>query len=392
MKISRCFGAIALELLAFLFCLFGLTAIAGSKDEMLVYFGTYTGARSRGIYLSRFNPNTGVLSAPELAAETRNPSFLALPPNNKFLYAISEKPNLDGSRMGGVSAFGIDPATGALTLLNQQSTGGSGPCHVSVDRTGVCLLVANYGSGGVAALPVSPDGRLNPPSTIIQHEGSSVDPQRQKGPHAHFIIPDPGNRFALACDLGLDKILVYRFEPGSGRLAANERPFAAIKPGSGPRHLAFDPAGQHVYLLNEMAGTLTVFQYAPQSGGLRELQTISTLVPDFKGANTSAEVQVHPNGKFVYASNRGDSTLAVFAVDSATGLLTSVQHQSSGGKTPRHFALVPGGNWLLAENQDSDNVVVFRIDPKTGCLAPAGQQIQVGAPVCSVFLQPSDRQ
>ena len=355
----------------------------------LVYIGTYTGAKSKGIYVSRFDPATGRLTPPELAAETASPSFLALRPDRRFLYAVGESTNLGGKRGGAVSAFGLDPKTGKLTLLNHQPSGGLGPCHLAVDQTGKCLLVANYGSGSIAVLPIRSDGCLGDPGTIIQHHGSSVNLQRQAGPHAHFIIPDPANLFALTCDLGLDQVLVYRLDPAKASLAANDPPFATVKPGAGPRHLAFDPSGRFVFVINEMGSTLTAFAYDAKRGALKEVQTLSTLPAGFTEKSTCAEVQVHPSGKFVYGSNRGHDSIAVFSFDSASGELAPVEHQPTQGKNPRHFALDPTGRWLLAENQDSDSIVVFRVDAQTGRLTPAGQTVSVGKPVCVVFVPTS---
>jgi 6-phosphogluconolactonase len=364
--------------------MFAETAPAGGG--LRVYVGTYTGAKSKGIYCCRFDPASGRLTAPELAAETPSPSFLAIHPNRRFLYAAGEATHLGGKPVGAVSAFKLDSRTGQLALLNQESSGGEGPCHVAVDTTGRCLLVADYGSGGIAALPIRADGSLAVPSVVIQHRGSSVNPQRQAEPHAHFITPDPRNRFALTCDLGLDQVLVYRFDPAKSLLVPNTPPFAAVNPGSGPRHLAFHPSGRFVFLINEMGLTLTVFGYDANQGTLRELQTISTLPEGFKGNSTCAEVQVHPSGRFVYGSNRGHDSIAVFRFDAASGKLANAEFQPTQGKTPRHFALDPAGHWLLAENQDSDSIVVFRVDSKTGGLSPAGQEVSVGSPVCVVFL------
>ena len=350
-----------------------------------VYFGTYTGAKSRGIYVSSFDGSTGRLSSPELAVETKNPSFLALAPNRRVLYSVGEVDSFRGQRAGVVSAFKIE-ASGKLTSLNEQPSGGTGPCHLALDRSESCVLVANYGSGSVASLPLNPDGRLGEPVDSIQHHGSSIDPRRQSGPHAHFIVPDLANRFALACDLGLDKVFVYRLDPARGRLVPNDPPSVSVKPGSGPRHLAIHPNGRFVYVLNEIASTLNVFVYEPQTGTLKELQSVPTLPEDFKGQNICAEVQVHPSGRFVYASNRGHDSLCVFSVDSNTGRLTFVERQSSQGKTPRHFTLDPSGNWLVAENQDSNRIVVFRVDPPTGRLQPTGHAAELEAPVCAVFV------
>jgi 6-phosphogluconolactonase (cycloisomerase 2 family) len=363
-----------------------LQAPSEFAGKSLVYFGTYTGAKSKGIYVSQFDSVTGKLSAPELAAETRNPTFLAVAPGGNFLYAVNEVDEISGKPGGAVSAFARDASTGKLTLLNQQDSGGVGPCHVAVDATGKCLLVANYGSGSVAALPIQTDGSLGEATTFLQHTGSGANPQRQAGPHAHFILPSPDNRFTLDCDLGLDKIFINHLDANSGKLTAGEPPFATVAPGSGPRHLVFSPDGRFVYVVNEMGGAITVFSYAAANAVMTEVQTISTLPEDFAGKNTAAEIAMHPNGKFLYASNRGHDSIAVFAVNQQTGQLTFVEHQSTLGRAPRHFAIDPTGRWLLAENQTSSSVVVFAIDPDTGRLQPTGQSIAVGSPVCAVFV------
>jgi 6-phosphogluconolactonase len=364
------------------------TSVASALPEgsMLVYIGTYTGSKSQGIYVSRFDPTTGSLSQPELAAEAKNASFLALHPDRRLLYAVGEVDTFGGKQAGSVSAFRIDSKSGKLDLLNQQPSGGTGPCHLAVDAAGKCILVANYGSGSIAALPIQAGGKLGEPSAIIQHQGSSLNPQRQTGPHAHFITSDPANRFVLACDLGLDKVLVYRFDPAKAALQPNEPASISLKAGAGPRHLAFHPNGRLAYVINEMGSTLTVFAYDAKRGALRELQSLSTLPGSFKGNNTCAEVQIHPSGKFVYASNRGHDSIALFGVEPETGKLIELGHQSTGGKTPRHFALDPAGKWLLAENQDSDTIVVFRVDSQTGKLTATGSPLHVGAPVCVLFV------
>jgi 6-phosphogluconolactonase len=310
-----------------------------------------------------------------------------LHPNGRFLYAVSEMDNTGGKPGGAVAAFTVDAKTGKLTPLNQQSSGGGGPCHLAVDKTGKCLLVANYGTGSIAALPIGNDGSLGERATTIQHEGSSVDKGRQEGPHAHYITTDPANRLALVCDLGLDKVLVYKLSPDTAKLVANEPAFASVAPGAGPRHLVFHPDGRAVYVINEMALTMTALSYDSR-GNMKELQTISTLPADFNGKGSCAEVEVHPSGKFLYGSNRGHDSIAVFAIDANTHKLTLVEHQPTRGKTPRHFAIDPTGKWLLAENQNSDSVVVFKIDSATGRLSPTGQTVEVGAPVCIVFASP----
>ena len=357
-----------------------------ADGTMLVYFGTYTGAKSKGIYVSRFDTATGRLTDPELAVATASPSFLAIHPSQRFLYAAGETSILNGKRVGAVSAFSVNAKTGRLTFLNRQSSGGEGPCHVAVDQSGKCLVVANYGDGTIAALPIQADGALAEPGTVIQHKGSSVNPTRQAGPHAHSMTIDPSNRIVLACDLGLDEVLAYRLDPAKATLVANDTPFVAIKPGLGPRHLAFHPSGRFVFLISEMGSTLTAFAYDAKRGALKELQTISTLPKEFSGNSAGAEVAVHPSGKFVYGSNRGHNSIAVFGFDPKRGQLTCLQYQSTEGKIPRHFALDPTGKWLLAENQESDSVVVFRVDAKTGRLSPTKEKISVGSPVCALFV------
>jgi 6-phosphogluconolactonase len=258
---------------------------------------------------------------------------------------------------------------------------------VAVDRAGKNVLVANYGSGSVACLPIGGDGRLSPAASFQQHEGSGANPQRQQGPHAHSINLDAANRVAIAADLGLDKLFVYRFDAPQGTLTPNDPPFARVAPGSGPRHFAFHPDGAHAYVINEITLTITAFDYDPGRGVLSEIQTLSTLPEGVQGKNLStAEVQVHPSGRFLYGSNRGHNTIAIFAIDPASGRLRAVGHQSTEGKTPRNFGIDPTGRYLLAANQDSGTMVVFRIDPQTGQLQPTGQSVAVPKPVCVKFV------
>ncbi len=307
-------------------------------------------------------------------------------PNRHFLYAVGEIDNFEGKRTGAVSAFSIETKTGQLKLLNQQPSGGLGPCHLVLDSTGACVLTANYGSGSIALLPVHKDGTLSEPASTIQHSGASADPQRQAGPHAHFITTDAGSRHALVCDLGLDQVLIYRLEGNPAKLVPNDPPSASVAPGAGPRHLALAPDGKVAYVINEMGSSITAFAYDGPRGALTVLQTVSTLPEKLAGNNSCAEIAVHPSGKFVFGSNRGHDSIAVFAVDGKSGNLKFVEHQSTQGKTPRHFAIDPTGQWLLAENQDSDSVVVFSVDEKTGRLKPTGQTLEVPAPVCAVFV------
>ena len=360
---------------------------------MLVYFGTYTGEKSKGVYVSRLDLASGALTPPELAAETASPSFLAVHPSQKFLYAANEVSEFQGKASGSVSAFAIDRNTGRLTALNQQPSVGRGPAHLVVDKAGRNVLVANYGGGSVAVVPIGTDGALKPPSAFIQHTGASVNPQRQQGPHAHSINVDPANRFAYVADLGLDKVLVYRFDAEKGSLVANDPPFAAVAPGAGPRHVAIHPNVPFAYVINEISVTVTAFRRDPDRGSLTEMQTISTLPPGqaVEPGFSTADVQVHPSGRFLYGSNRGHDTIVVFAIDEKSGGLTHVENRPTQGSTPRGFGIDPTGKYLLAANQRSDSVVVFRIDQQTGRLAPTGQTIEVGTPVCVKFVERSVR-
>ncbi len=364
---------------------------APAAGAFFVYLGTYTGQKSKGIYRCRFDAATGRLSAPELAAETQNPTWLDIHPRLPALYSAGRPLLLaanevgGGGREGSVSAYAIDRAGGKLTLINRQSSRGSGPCHLSIDPSGRCALVANYGSGSIAALPVDADGSLREASAFVQHSGSSVNKSRQQGPHAHWIDVVPGSRFVFTCDLGLDKVLVYELDAAAGSLKARDPAWVSLKPGAGPRHLAFHPTGRFAYVINEMGNSVAVFALEPERGALRELQTVPTLPEGFAGQSSTAEIQAHPSGRFLYGSNRGHDSIVVFAIDSKTGLLSAVQHEPTRGRTPRNFAIDPTGRWLLAANQGTDSVAVFRIDPQTGRLAPTGEKQDVGAPVCVQF-------
>jgi 6-phosphogluconolactonase len=344
--------------------------------------GTYTDGKSKGIYLFRLNTATGKLTPEGVAAETPNPTFLAIHPTRKYLYAANEISNYDGANAGAISSYSVDQKSGKLTFLNRQSTKGPGPCHLIVDKTGKYVLFANYGGGSVGVLPIHPDGSLAPASAFIQHKGSSVNKQRQEGPHGHSINLDSSNKHAYAADLGLDKVLIYKFNSNDGTLKPNDHPFVSIAPGSGPRHFAFHPSGKYAYVINEMANTVTAFSYSPGSGALAEIQTISSLPKGFTGTSYTAEVVVHPSGKFLYGSNRGHNSIAIFKIDEATGMLTFEGTESTQGKFPRNFVIDPTGMTLIAENQDSDSLVVFRIDPSTGKLKPTGQTLEVPKPVC----------
>jgi 6-phosphogluconolactonase len=358
-----------------------LTTFAqAAQPPYFVYFGTYTKGMSKGVEVARFDASTGKLSKPETAVETPNPSFVAIHPNHKFLYAVGEQSE------GIVSAFRIDPSTGKLTLLNSAPSRGSGPCHVNVDRSGKFVLLANYNSGSAAVYALKDDGSIGEPTGFQQHTGSGPDRRRQAGPHAHSINLSADNRFAIVADLGLDKVFVYRFDAEKGTILPNEPPYTSVMPGGGPRHFAFHPNKKFAYVINEMASKIIAFNWDAARGALTEVQSISTLPVDFKGSSSSAEVQVHPSGKFVYGSNRGDDSIAAFNVDRKTGKLTMIGNTPTEGKTPRNFGIDPTGKWMIVANQDTNNVVVFKIDTKTGKLTATGQEYQVGAPVCVKFM------
>jgi 6-phosphogluconolactonase len=344
-----------------------------------VYVGTYTNKASKGIYAMDMDPKTGSLTEPKLAAETPSPAFLALHPNRKLLYAVNEVAEFRGEKAGSVSAFAIN-ADGTLKALNAQSSGGPGPCHLDIDAAGRNVVVANYAGGSVAVLPVEKDGTLRPPANVVLHGGSSVNPRRQEGPHAHCAVLAPPS-FAIVADLGLDKTFVYELDREKSALRSHQ--VAQAPPGSGPRHAAVHPTGKWLYVNNEMTSTVSVFNFG--TGAPAEVQNLSTLPQPTRG-NSTAEIAVHPSGKFVYVSNRGHDSIAIFKVDSATGKLTAAGHQSTQGKTPRNFAIAPGGQFLLAANQGTDNVVVFRIDQETGALTPAGATATVPTPVCITFV------
>ena len=371
--------------------LFLSSLLLASGGESLVYIGTYTvganpTAKAKGIYGFRFEPKTETITPLGLVAETPSPSFLALHPNRRFLYAANEH---DGDDRPGhdntVSAFAIDRNTGKLTLLNQTSSRGEGPAHLVVDRTGKAALVGNYRSGSVALLPIQKDGKLGDATAFDQHHGSSVKP-RQAGPHAHGVAFSPDNRFALVAEHGTDQLMIYRFDPAKGSLIANDPPFWKVSPGMAPRHLAFHPGRDFLYVLNELGSSITALGYDAGKAGMGELQTLSTLTPGFTGQNTTAEIQVDRAGRFLYASNRGHDSIAVFAIDSTWGMLSLVELTPTGGKTPRSFSLDPSGAFMFVTNQDSDNIVIFRVDPKSGRLTPAGRTLEVPTPVCVPFV------
>lgn len=367
------------------------TASAADKTsgptQFRAYVGTYTGKKSQGIYTFTFNSATGEVGKPELAVETTNPSFLAIHPSGKSLYAVGEVAAVDGKKGGGVSAFAILP-DGKLKLLSQASTVGSGPCHISVDKSGKVALAANYGGGSVVALPIKADGSVGSHTGFVQHEGKSVT-KRQSQPNAHSVNLSPDNRFAFVADLGLDKVLIYKLDAAKGTLTPNEPAFATVPAGSGPRHFAFHPSGKFAYVINEITLSMTAFSYDAAKGALTEIHTVSTLPaadgPGPKPGWSTAEVVAHPGGKFLYGSNRGHDTIAVFSV-AADGKITLVQNAAAEVKTPRNFNLDPTGQWLFTEGQGSDTIALFKVDQATGKLTATGTKLEVGSPVCMKFL------
>ncbi len=354
----------------------------GNSDEVRVYIGTYTHGDSEGIYVYRLDLSSGALEFESKATGVESPSFLALHPEHRYLYAVNAVREVDGVPSGCVSAFRISPDTGALTFLNRQLSGGPGPCHVSVDLTGRYVLVANYAGGSVAMLPIQSDGRLGEATDFVQHAGSSVNPDRQEGPHAHSINIDAGNRYAFAPDLGTDKILIYELDLDHGKLKPNSQPWVEVHAGAGPRHFDFHPSGRWAYAINELDSTMTAFDYDSSGGVLTEIESVPTLPDDFDGKSHCADVHVSASGKFVYGSNRGHDSIVIFAIDEHTGQLSLVGHESTQGEIPRNFAIDPTGTLLLAANQESDSVVTFWIDAETGELNPTGHVAEVPTPVC----------
>ncbi len=384
MKITRRISAFLLLIASLIFSVaVGHVNKPAAKHKYLVFVGTYTTkTESKGIYAYEFDADTGKLTPKGVAAETPDPSWVAVHPSGKFLYAANE-----AGKTSTVSAFAIDVKTGKLTLLNQLPSLGEDPCYLSFDKTGKYVLVANYSSGTVAVFPILADGRLGEHTALVKDQGATgPDKERQEGPHAHWIETPPDNRFALAADLGLDEVLVYKFDAASGTLTPNEPAFARLKAGSGPRHVAFHPKGKFVFVVSELTSTATSFAYDAKKGTLKEIGTVSTLPPGFSGRNDVAEAAVYPNGKFLYVSNRGNESLAILSIDPAKGTLGPVGGIPTGGKEPRHFAIDPSGKYLLAENQLSNNIVVFKIDLATGGLTPTGQVVEVPSPVDITFL------
>jgi 6-phosphogluconolactonase len=358
-------------------------------DDTLVYVGTYTGGKSasNGIYV--FKLQTSGLEVSQnitlvplgLAAEAANPSFIETDAKRRLLFAVNE-----GAK-GMVSSFAIG-GDGKLTPINQVSSKGSGPCHLVLDKQGRHLLVSNYNDGSVAVIPVGSEGRLGEATDVKQHSGKSVHPERQTAPHAHCATFDPANQFAFVCDLGLDKVMAYKFDAAQGKLTPADPPFVALKPGAGPRHMVFRPDGKFAYVINELDSTISAFAYDAAAGALKEIETVTTLPGYYDGPNTAAEIGMHPSGKFLFASNRGNESVVLFTVDAEKGTLTWVEEQNTGGKTPRHFGIEPSGKHMAIVNQNSDTVLASRIDKDNGRLKPSGVFAKCPTPACAVFLSP----
>jgi 6-phosphogluconolactonase len=381
-----------LALLVFATCAGGASdkkvAAVNKTDSYFMYVGTYTaeGSTSKGIYGYRFSPGNAQVTPVGLAAQATNPSFLAVHPSHRFLYAVNETGNYKGQKSGAVSAFAIDRATGKLTLLNEVPSGGADPCYITVDKTGKFVLVANYTGGSVSVFPILQDGRLGDASAFVQHTGKGSNPKRQEGPHAHSIDLSPDNRFAIVDDLGLDETLVYKFDSAKGSLVPDEPAFAKADAGAGPRHFAFHPHRNFGYVIDEMGSMVSVFSFDAAGGVLRPLQTISTIPKNFAGQNDDAEIQVHSSGKFLYASNRGHDSIAVFAIDQSKGTLTLIEYVPTKGQSPRNFEIDPTGTLLFAANEKSDNIVIFRINAQTGRLTATDKVLDISQPVCVKFV------
>jgi 6-phosphogluconolactonase len=359
--------------------------VSSITQNPIVLIGTYTeheGSQSKGIHIYRLALSSGELIFQQEVVGILNPSYLAIHPNRSFLYAVNEVDDFVGQEGGGVSAFAIDADSGELELLNTQSSRGKAPCHISVERTGRFAVVGNYGGGNAAILPILEDGQLGPATDVVQHSGSSIDPERQTAPFVHSILPDPTNRFAVVADLGMDRLMIYAMDLEHGKL--NRHAQVRVRPGSGPRHTVFHPNGQYLFLINELNSTLVVYRYDSNAGALEELQTVSTLPPGIEAKNLCADLHIY--GRYLYASNRKHDSIAWYLIDEDTGRLTYQDEIPSGGKEPRNFAIDPTGSFLLAAHERSDNVVVFQIDPSTGRLNQTGLETRISHPACVKFL------
>jgi 6-phosphogluconolactonase len=361
-----------------------LTGVLSAQSSYFVYVASQTPHATKGIYAYRFSPEAGRLTSIGRVAELAGASFLATDPHHRVLYVASEAGQAPGSN-GFLSSYAIDPRSGALKLLNKAEMGG-GPCHLSVDQTSKILFVANYGNGTVASFALNADGSIGKQTGFDQHTGKGPNAERQEGPHAHAVVLSPDNRFLFVPDLGSDQIKIYRVDAAKSTFAPNNPSFASVKPGLGPRHLLFGPGGKFAYVICEMGSSVVALAYDPAKGSLTPVQTISTLPANFKGIDNSAEIDISPSGRFLYASNRGHDSIAVFAIDPGNGTLTKVRVVPTRGKIPRNFALDPTGKYLVAANQKSNQMVVFAVDQTTGLLQPTGQVLDIEEPVCVLFV------
>ena len=357
------------------------------EGEALVYVGTYTDDPDEGIYHFRMDLSTGAIEAAGVTREVPNPFFLTIDGQGRRLYAANGVDETEGEPGGTVSAFSIDAETGALTFLNRQLSCGAFPCYLSIDRSEQNLLVGNYNSGSVAVLPIVEEGWLGPATDAVQHEGSSLDGERQDGPHVHSVVLDPEERHAFVADLGIDKVFIYPFDSLGGRFMPEEPSSVGVTAGAGPRHFRFHPSGRYAYLINELSSVLTVFDYDRETGSLTEVQSVSALPSGFDGTNYAADVKILPSGDFLYSSNRGHDSIAIFAIDQYTGRLTEVGYEPAGGSWPWDLAIDPTSRFLLAANQRSDNVVVFRIEQAKGRLMATGYEARVPRPVSVELMQ-----
>lgn len=383
--LSANFGSIIMGLA--LVCSQFLFSCSSPEKGVLVFAGTYTNNGSEGIYSFRFDTVTGEFTPIQLAAKTENPSFIAIDTKGEFLYAVNEVDNLNDTQAGAISVFSIDSESGKLNFLQSVSSLGKAPCHLSIDKSGKYILVANYNSGNFAVFPIKNDGTLGEKAALVQNEGTSVNTERQNGPHAHCIQVTGNNKFVMVADLGIDRIVINKFDVSTGGLTPGNPAFIALTPGDGPRHFSFSPTGNFLYVLNELTSTVSVFGFDPETAITAFKQTISTLPPNFAKANTAAEIVIDKKGKYLYVSNRGDNSIVVFSIDGEDGSLTFVDRVSSGGKTPRNFAIDPTGKWMLVANQDSDSIIFYRIDQETGRLIQTSKSIRISSPVCLRFVE-----
>ena len=367
----------------------GLAAslLAAPDHTSIVYFGTSTTGANRGIYAAEFDSSSGVLSPATRVAETSNPVFVAIHPNHKWLYSLGEVPGDDGKPVGILQGYVINPETGGLTLINRRLTGGKNPCHLTIDQTGRFILTTNYNGGFVAVYSLDAQGQICERTALVQHSGPlGPTKDRQDAPHAHSVNLDSSNRFAIVCDLGLDKVFVYHFDSSNGTLTPNTPPSVSVMPGGGPRHLAFHPNGKFAYVIDEVNSSMTAFAWDKERGVLTQIQEVHLIPEDYKQLDTSAEVVIHKSGKFLYASNRGYDSLRVFAIDQKTGLLTFVMDERDSLKHPRNFLIDPSGRWLVCANRDADTATTYAIDQKTGALTYTGRSISVPQAICVRFL------